>query len=394
MRGLVREDRVGQSGPSSAHYESARNVWTSGSSSAVPLGKGRTGLVEPLRQPIVLVDIDGDSITLNGALVDRSDVGDPWAAAIRAVVETVAVPLDRPVWALVTEPGGTTKVAVHPDGSISHLDSAEPSLHLPPVVDVAEPDPEPVDVEPASAQDATAAFLARNERTHDELAAFLARSARMQVQTNRRPHPPERSHRGPGRPHPVARRLTPVLGVAALVTVALTAALLITSGDELPQRGDEPSAESAYVKDVLPAAHRVQLRDRFPRDLVARVIPQEESVTIRIASSLLPVRARIVLSPVDGERVERIVTLRSATTRLEVDGLTPGLVDWAIRVVGARPVTGSVRVPEAPTEKPTTTAPDTSTPQTPEEPTTTEPSETLTPVDPDEPTGPIDPDDL
>lgn len=349
--------------------------------------------MEPLRQPIVLVDIDGDSITLNGALVDRSDVGDPWAAAIQAVAETVAVALDRPVWAVVSEFGGQTKVAVHPDGSISHLEAAEPELSLPPepqpepepAAEVTEPQPEP-EPEPAPAP---------LTPSHDELAAFLARSAHLQAQANRRPRHAEHTHRGPAREHPVARRITPVLGVAALVTVALTAALLITLGDDLPAATDETTARSAAVKDVLPAAHRVQLRDRFPRDLDAQVTPHAESVAIRIDSSLLPVRARIVLHPVNGRRVERIVTLRTAVTRIEVDGLVPGLVDWAVRVAGARTVTGSVRVEAAPTEAPTTSAPAPSTPQETVEPTpTTEPSEPLTPIDPDEPTGPIDPDDL
>lgn len=374
--------------------------------------------MEPLRQPVVLVEIDRDSVTLNGALVDRIDEADSWIVGIQAVCSTVAVPLGRPVWAEVSEPGGTTRLAVHPDGSISHVQQ----LDLPFVVP-DEADAEagvPLALVPAPAVIEAPAVQPEAPEPHDELAAFLARSALAQtvhVPRPRAPHAPRAQHaprppqaphsphashpphserhRGAPRPHPVAHRTTPVLGVAALVTVAVMAALLVTRGDDPPQAADEPTSPAAVVKDVLPA--RVQLRDRFPRNLDVHVIPHAASVEIRVEASRLPVRAVIVLRSADGGRVEREVMLRTAVTQLRLGAVPAGSVDWVVRVAGAETETGSVTIPEAPTE--TTTAPDPepepSEPQSPAEPTSSEPSEPLTPIDPDEePTGPVDPDEL
>ena len=149
------------------------------------------------------------------------------------------------------------------------------------------------------------------------------------------------------------------------------------------------------IKDVLPAASRIQLRDRFPRNLDVRVIAHAASVEVRSQASQLPVRAVIVLRSSDGGRVERQVMLRQAVTQVRLGAIPSGSVDWVVRVAGAEPETGSVTIPEAPT--PTTTAPqpDPSEPQSPAEPTSSEPSEPLTPIDPDDdPTGPVDPDEV
>ena len=255
---------------------------------------------------------------------------------------------------------------------------------------------------------------------HDELTAFLERSARAQTVHIPRPraprgptaphsprpaptpHAPHASHaphserhRGAPRPHPVVHRTTPVLGVAALVTVAVMAALLVTRGDETPLALDDPTSQAATVKDVLPDASRVQLRDRFPRNLDVRVIPHADSVEVRVEASRLPVRAVIVLRSADGGRVEREVMLRQAVTQVRLGAVPAGSVDWSVRVAGAETESGSVTVPEAPT--PTTTAPEPepSEPQSPAEPTSSEPSEPLTPIDPDDdPTGPVDPDEV
>jgi hypothetical protein len=338
------------------------------------------------------------------------------------VCSTVAVPLGRPVWAEVSEPGGTTRLAVHPDGSISHVQQ----LDLPFVVpDEAEAEADvPLALVPAPTVIAEPALQPEAPAPHDELAAFLARSAlaqtvhvpkprspRPQAPHSPRPqhaphpahsgqsgHPPHSErHRGAPRPHPVVHRTTPVLGVAALVTVAVMAALLVTRGDDTPQASDEPTSQAAVVKDVLPAGSRVELRDRFPRNLDVHVIPHAASVEIRVEASRLPVRAVIVLRSADGGRVERQVMLRTAVTQVRLGAVPAGSVDWVVRVAGAETETGSVTVPEEPTE--TTTAPEPepapSEPQSPAEPTSSEPSEPLTPIDPDEePTGPVDPDEL
>jgi hypothetical protein len=356
--------------------------------------------VEPLRQPVVLVDIEGNSVRLNGALVERVDDADPWIVGIQAVCTTVAVALGRPVWAVVREPGGQTRLAVHPDGGISHVAQVDPPAAVtealalalvPEAEDIEAVAPEAV-VPPPPVIEAPVIEDEAPEPVHDELAAFLARSARAQKQTPRRTRA-EHGHRGPRRHHPVVRRTTPVLGVAALVTLVLSAALLVTRGDDEPPATKEQPMQAVDVKGVLPSADRASLRDRFPRNLDVHVIPHAASVEIRVEASRLPVRAVIVLNPVNGSRVERIVTLRTAMTQLHLDAVPAGSVDWTVRVAGARTSTGSVRVPEEPTETPTTTAPAPTTPQ-PSEPTSTAPSEPLTPIDPDEPTGPIDPDDL
>jgi len=357
--------------------------------------------VEPLRQPVVLVDIEGNSVRLNGALVERVDDADPWIVGIQAVCSTVAVALGRPVWAVVREPGGQTRLAVHPDGGISHVAQVDPPAAVtealalalvPEAEDLEAVAPEAV-VPPPPVIEAPVIEDEAPEPVHDELAAFLAHSARAQKQTPGRTRI-EHGHRGPGREHPVVRRVTPVLGVAALVALVLSAALLVTRGDDEPPAAKEQPTHAADVKDVLPSADRVSLRDRFPRDLDVHVIPHAASVEIRVEASQLPVRAVIVLNPVNGSRVERVVTLRTAVTQLHLDAVPAGSVDWSVQVAGARTSTGSVRVPEEPTETPTPTEPAAPTTTQPSEPTSTTPSEPLTPIDPDEPTGPIDPDDL
>jgi len=362
--------------------------------------------VEPLRQPVVLVDIEGNSVRLNGALVERVDDADPWIVGIQAVCSTVAVALGRPVWAVVREPGGQTRLAVHPDGGISHVAQVDPpaavteALALALVPEAEDPEAEHLEtvapaavVPPPPVVEAPVIEDEALEPVHDELAAFLAHSARVQKQTPGRIRP-EHGHRGPRREHPAVRRVTPVLGVAALVTLVLSAALLLTRGDDEPPAAKQQPTHAAEVKDVLPSADRASLRDRFPRDVDVHVTPHAASVEIRVEASKLPVRAVIVLNPVNGSRVERVVTLRTAVTQLQLDAVPAGSVDWSVQVEGARTSTGSVRVPEEPTEAPTTTEPAAPTTTQPPEPTSTTPSEPLTPIDPDEPTGPIDPDDL
>jgi hypothetical protein len=377
--------------------------------------------VEPLRQPVVLVDIEGDSVRLNGALIERVDDADPWIVGIQAVCSTVAVPLGRPVWALVSEPGGQTRLAVHPDGGISHVTQVDPpaaftealalaatapdvpeatfpALQLietdEPEADDPEADEPEAEVPEADVPQAVVPEPAVPEPSRDQLAAFLAASARAQKHGPHRPLPGQ-GHRGAPRPHPVAHRVTPVLGVAAMVAVALAAAMLVTRGGDEPPTAQEQTTQAAGVKGVLPSADRARLSDRFPRDLDVHVIPHAASVEIRVEASRLPVRAVIVLNPVNGSRVERSVILRTAVTQLHLDELPAGSVDWTVRVAGAHTSTGSVLVPEAPTETPTTTAPAApTTPQEPSDSTSTTPSEPLTPIDPDEPTGPVDPDDL
>ena len=380
--------------------------------------------MEPQRQPVVLVEIERDSVTLNGALVDRVDDADSWIVGIQAVCSTVSVPLGRPVWAEVSEPGGTTRLAVHPDGSISHVQQLDLPFELHDEQDAEDAVAEvaaPPTLVPAVV-DAPTAIPTMSE-LHDELAAFLARSAAraeaVHIPRPRDPHAPRPSraahsprpaaaphashsphsphserHRGAPRPHPVVHRTTPVLGVAALVTVAVMAALLVTRGDDIPQAASEPTTQ-AVIKDVLPAASRVQIRDRFPRSLDVRVIPHAASVELRVEASQLPVRAVIVLRSADGGKVEREVMLRRSVTQVRLGAVPSGSVDWVVRVAGAETETGSVTVPEPPTETTTAPEPTPSEPESPAEPTSSEPSVPLTPIDPDDdPTGPVDPDEV
>ena len=262
--------------------------------------------------PWVSIQLRHDSV-----LVDGVDVGGPaddrYARALRQVAAEVAAPLGRQVGATVVDRrGGTTHLAVHPDGSTDDIAAL---------------------VAAASAAPAPAVRL-RAERPVVSVAG---------------------KRRGPW-----SRRL--VWGLASALAAGLTAggvaALASVAIDSRQQPNPRPMAQTspAGTGSASPSAPAAT---RAPLD--AEVVAAGPG-RVRILLSALPRQGRVTvtLDPARGDRVVRRLLVGPGRDRLLLTGLTGGRTAWRLSFPGTSSVAGTVRVAATPAPDPAPVLPTTS----------------------------------
>jgi putative peptide zinc metalloprotease protein len=80
-----------------------------------------SGAVAPF--PVIHIAIADQTVRVNGRLVDAGEDLDLHRVAVHAVARDVAQELDRPVRAIATADGNTTRLVIHPDGSATDIES-------------------------------------------------------------------------------------------------------------------------------------------------------------------------------------------------------------------------------------------------------------------------------
>ncbi|HEY8719430.1 AAA family ATPase [Pengzhenrongella sp.] len=79
------------------------------------------GAVAPF--PVIRITIADQTVKVNGRLVDAGEEPDLHRVAVHAVARDVAQELDRPVRAIATADGNTTRLVIHPDGTATDVES-------------------------------------------------------------------------------------------------------------------------------------------------------------------------------------------------------------------------------------------------------------------------------
>ncbi|MFJ6419169.1 hypothetical protein [Paeniglutamicibacter sp. NPDC091659] len=74
--------------------------------------------------PVVIAKISDHEVTVNGESIDLNGTP-PHQAVISHIALTCAKPLDRPIRVLATDPSGTTRLIVNPDGTTTDIERAE-----------------------------------------------------------------------------------------------------------------------------------------------------------------------------------------------------------------------------------------------------------------------------
>lgn len=254
--------------------------------------------------PWVSIQLRHDSVLVDGVEV-AGPAQDRYARALRQVAAEVAAPLGRPVGATVVDRrGGTTHLAVHPDGST------------------------------------------------DDIAALVAAASAAPAPVVRlRAEPPGATVAGKRR-GPWSRRL--VWGLAGALAAGLTAggvaALASVAIDSREPATPRPMAltspaGSGLASPTVPAATRTTV--------VADVVAAGPG-RVRVLLGELPHEGRVVvtLDPARGDRLVRRVVVGPGRDRLLLTGLTGGRTAWRIAFPGMAPVSGTVRVAARPAPEP------------------------------------------
>jgi MinD-like ATPase involved in chromosome partitioning or flagellar assembly len=79
------------------------------------------GAVAPF--PVIRITIADQTVKVNGQMVDAGEDPDLHRVAVHAVARDVAQELNRPVRAIATADGNTTRLVIHPDGSATDIES-------------------------------------------------------------------------------------------------------------------------------------------------------------------------------------------------------------------------------------------------------------------------------
>ena len=311
--------------------------------------------------PVVEIVVTGESVTVDGEVVDRGSAGGPDAKVamllgVHAAARRVAQPLGRPVRAVLRSGDDEKRLVVHPDGAVTEVEDTFPVVRL---------------IAPPGAR-----------ATHVI-----------------------------GRPRP-RRRLLPVQRTRLAVAAAYVAlGVVLVSGFVLGVSGsDEPDPVADGALEAPGGAvspHEVVLGRELQR------LPGLSDVSAAAGAGVLRLqvttgraaRVQVLASPLGSDGASRLWTIRThgATTRtLAADDVDPGTYRWVARTPGEPPRTGRLVVLPTP-DPPVVVAAD-----EPADPATTPdppppPSEDANADDNDDgsagdssipgPSGPVDPDD-
>lgn len=232
-----------------------------------------------------LVLLDGERVGGPGSREDR------YLAALRRVAEEIATPLGRPVGVTVRDARGVvTHLAIHPDGTAEAV--------APPPAAGQAPRPAPV---PAS----------RHRRRREGT-------------------------------------LVPVLAAAVLAAAVAAGALVLHRPGEPDQGAGGPTLQPRPSATVGEVVVRTRWRPAGPA-LVADVRPHGPgALRVLVGATRRPATVRLALLPSDGAPLRRTVVLHGDIADLTLGGLPDGPLRWRVETSGARPLTGTVRVPALP----------------------------------------------
>lgn len=308
---------------------------------------GRVDVVSP--HPVVVIDVDDNGrILIDGIVVPGGESADPYREAVHAVALEVARPLGLPVRAVATDPYGTTRLLIHPNGSVSDIEIVLPtSITTSPTLPEADGPAQVVDAAPAEYP----AGIPRELTAQGWLAARDESRAASAAASESRP----------GRRIP--SRVGVLLAIAAAVVLG-TAATVITPDDEEPS--ETPAAESgdAGADNIVPQAPSGALgqpvvRREAPLRLLqlqsASATGSVGSATLRVSVSR-PGALQLVLRSAGGGSAEQRVQVASpGVSTVVVRDLAAGEWSWTVRAPGEPALTGAVRVTEPPAVVPVDT---------------------------------------
>jgi hypothetical protein len=301
--------------------------------------------------PVVLINIEDDTVSVNGVLVDHDGTQSLHQVGVHAAAERVAQVLQRPVRAIATDATSRTRLVVHPNGTATDLELLEDltaSLDVDDDQDLA-----PTEEETCALADVIALGDRREvDAPADDLVLVDATETDESPQLDE-PEPPASVVARERRRRPALVVL--VGGSVALVATLSAAAVAVSSGEApAPERPAAvstapPSTPSYQVKPGATLTPR-------PRTLHITVTGDLSMLQMEISATRLPVRARIVVDPAgDGHVIERSVWLRDRVTTVVIRDLPPGRASWSVAVETAHTVTGTAKLTAPALQQPSST---------------------------------------
>ncbi|MEJ7832965.1 MAG: hypothetical protein WKF79_08635 [Nocardioides sp.] len=301
--------------------------------------------------PVVAIDVDDeDRILIDGTVLPAAESADLYRTAVHAVASGVARPLGRPVRAMATDRYGATRLVIHPDGSVSDIETVLPNSIT--------PSPNLRGSGGLAAQIADAAPEEYPAGVPKELTAQGWLAARDESrEASKVGNEPRAGRRTRGRE-------------GLLLTIAVAVALgvggvVLTVGDDEP--GGARAAESDDEDDLL-AGTRAQpvVRRSAPLQLLQL---QSASATGSVGSATLRFSVSrqgtllLLLRPAGGALSEQRVRVTNPGVRsVMIRDLAAGEWRWTVQAPGERALTGALRVTAPPAvvqvdayEPPTTT---------------------------------------
>lgn len=265
--------------------------------------------------PVVDIKVSADSVTVDGAVVDRGSTGGPdtkvaMHLGVHAAARRVAQPLGRPVRAVLTVGAEVKHLVVHPDGSVSDVEDTFPVVSL---------------IAPPGSRATPISWSARRPRR---------------------------------RPSVDGARLA--MGAAYVgLAVVLVSGFVVSLSDDDPAAVAEGALEAPGHRN---SPHDVVVGQQLQRlpgvsDVVADA--GEGGFRLQVTTGRAA-HLKVLASLVGGNgetRVWNIETTGADTRTLAVDGLEAGSYRWVVRTSGEAPRTGNVLV--RPTPPPVVDASDT-----------------------------------